>query len=810
MNHLLLDQSAALSHGVAELSRGAVDTRVSDSLSHPEKSAGAPQLLLVDDREENLQALDALLESPNYTVFHARSGTEALQLAKDHDFAVILLDLVMPVMDGFETAARLRACPRSANTPVLMITAAYNDEQNMTRGYSLGAVDFLIKPLDEEALKAKVAKYVELYRHTCEMTSHFRIAHSGDLASSQGDSFGRAGQAPELTQQQSRVLLATGNPEGRSFLQEALLDLGVEIQVAQSSQEMLGFLLKATPALIVLDIALSDADGLEILALVRENPLFWHIPALVVTTYAREKVDVSRVYNAGAIDCIFLPFNPELLRAKIQALLNQFRPQQLVAQHVREVEFLNRDLTLSRAKLQAVNSELEERVAQRTSQLTEANNFLEKARLDALSIMEDALAARRETEQSLTRLRQEMAQRKLAEERLRRIVDSNIVGVVVTTSEGVILEANDYYLNVIGGTRRDAEEGKVNWRAMTPPEWSMADEQALGELRERGVCNPYEKEYLRRDGTRIPVLVVDTMLPGPAGQIAALVLDIGAQKRAQHEISALNAKLEQRVQERTAQLAEANSKLERRAAELEAAVQELDAFAYSVSHDLRGPLRSIDGFSRALLEDYSERLDSEGIDNLRTVRVAAQRMGQLIDDLLNLSRITRCEMNSSPVDLSRLAAEIAAGLAAGQPERQVQFNITPGVKVEADPNLMRIVMENLLGNAWKFTCHTAKALIEVGEVLNQGVPTCFIRDNGAGFDMAFAGKLFGAFQRLHDTKEFPGTGIGLATAQRVLLRHGGKIWAHAEIGKGATFFFTLPPSTHYRNHEPEKNSADRR
>jgi PAS domain S-box-containing protein len=229
-------------------------------------------------------------------------------------------------------------------------------------------------------------------------------------------------------------------------------------------------------------------------------------------------------------------------------------------------------------------------------------------------------------------------------------------------------------------------------------------------------------------------------------------------------------------------------------AQLEMANKELEAFSYSVSHDLRAPLRGIDGFSQALLEDYEVQLDDQGKDYLRRVRAASQRMAQLIDDILNLSRVTRSEMQIGTVDLSGLAQTIAAELQAQQPDRRVTLKIQHGVTGKGDGRLLRQALDNLLGNAWKFTSKQPAATIEFGVMAaasNGGAPAYFVRDNGAGFDMTYAGKLFSAFQRLHAVTEFPGTGIGLATVQRIVHRHGGRVWAESTMGQGATFYFTL-------------------
>ncbi|HEY6877280.1 MAG TPA: ATP-binding protein, partial [Polyangiales bacterium] len=224
----------------------------------------------------------------------------------------------------------------------------------------------------------------------------------------------------------------------------------------------------------------------------------------------------------------------------------------------------------------------------------------------------------------------------------------------------------------------------------------------------------------------------------------------------------------------------------------DSANRELESFCYTVAHDLRAPLRSIDGFSQALIEDYADKLDDEGKQYLARLRGGAQRMAHLIDDLLSLSRLSRAELVSDRVDLSRLAHGILSRLREQQPDRAVALKIEPNLHAQGDGNLLQNALENLIGNAWKFTRNRADARIEVGQTTVDGARAFFVRDNGAGFDMAYAHKLFGAFQRLHSVSEFEGTGIGLASVARIIHRHGGRIWTQAEVGKGATFYFTLP------------------
>ncbi len=257
-------------------------------------------------------------------------------------------------------------------------------------------------------------------------------------------------------------------------------------------------------------------------------------------------------------------------------------------------------------------------------------------------------------------------------------------------------------------------------------------------------------------------------------------------------------KLEKKIQEleqARAALQQANleldSRVQQRTAELNAANQELESFSFSVSHDLRTPLRHISGYIDILLRDCGGQLNETNLKQLQTVRAAARTMGELIDALLELSRVTRAEMDRRPVDLSALAAKVLAELQQSDPKRVVKLEITPGLIASGDEGLLRIVLANLLGNAWKFSRKRPVARIEFGKIRGGAEDTYFVRDNGAGFDMAYAGKLFGAFQRLHGFDEFEGFGLGLATVQRVIQRHNGKIRAESVEHQGTTFYFTL-------------------
>jgi PAS domain S-box-containing protein len=292
-----------------------------------------------------------------------------------------------------------------------------------------------------------------------------------------------------------------------------------------------------------------------------------------------------------------------------------------------------------------------------------------------------------------------------------------------------------------------------------------------------------ESIFIRKDGTSFPAsyLAAPFVEKESVQGVVITIRDITETRRIQDELQRSREELEQRVVERTVNLTAAN--------------QELEAFSYSVSHDLRSPLRSIDGFSQALLEDYADKLDAEGQDSLQRIRAASQKMGRIIDDLLNLSKLTRTQMRTERIHISEMVQKILDEFQSSDKSRQVETVVQGNLLATGDSSLIRIALENLLSNAWKFTGKQEKARIVFGAERINGEKIYFVEDNGAGFNMQYGSKLFGAFQRLHQAHEFSGTGIGLATVRRIIHRHGGRIWAESEVDRGAKFFFTLP-TTH--------------
>jgi PAS domain S-box-containing protein len=350
--------------------------------------------------------------------------------------------------------------------------------------------------------------------------------------------------------------------------------------------------------------------------------------------------------------------------------------------------------------------------------------------------------------------------------------------ILIVDQEGKIDFANDQAVNWFGYAREELLGRSVD---ILVPDTVRPEHRRLRESyhdlpKSRPMGAGLDLHVRRKDGFELPVEISLSPLASSSGQLVTVIVrDVSERHEAEQRIRELNDRLVQR------------------SLELEAINRELEAFSYSVSHDLRAPLRAVDGFSKAMLEDYGAQLDATARDYLGRIRAGTQRMGRLIDDLLSLSRISRADLAVDRVDLSALAMKVAAELSSGEPERQVEFAIQPDLCVEGDSHLMQVLLENLLGNAWKFTRAQAAARIEFARLEKAGMPALCVRDNGAGFDMAYSDKLFGAFQRLHAANEFPGTGIGLATVKRIITRHGGRIWAEGAVGRGASFCFTLSP-----------------
>lgn len=419
---------------------------------------------------------------------------------------------------------------------------------------------------------------------------------------------------------------------------------------------------------------------------------------------------------------------------------------------------------------------------------SEINELVEsfRAMTDAVRVREGELHDRNEEiAMAEEELRQQLDEYQLSqdhlsesEERYRLLVELSPDAIVIHCA-GVYVFANPAALRLYGADRPEQLLGRQLTDFVHPDSRKVVAERIKHLYDERSPVPLCEQQIVRLDGTVVDVDVIGIPLTYNGQPAVQVVLrDITERKEAEGEVRRLNAELEQRVKERTILLETAN--------------RELESFSYSVSHDLRAPLRHIDGFSAMLMEDCCESLPETATSYLEKIKSASRRMGQLIDDLLDLSRVSRSAMRRECVDLSRLVREMAQEYEEANPERKVTFEISDGVLVEGDPLLLRVAVFNLVDNAWKYTGKKDFAHIRFGETIIHGERTIFVSDDGAGFDMRFVDKLFGPFQRLHSTDEFEGTGIGLATVQRIAQRHGGHAWAEGEEGKGATFYLAIP------------------
>jgi PAS domain S-box-containing protein len=352
--------------------------------------------------------------------------------------------------------------------------------------------------------------------------------------------------------------------------------------------------------------------------------------------------------------------------------------------------------------------------------------------------------------------------------RLAAIVDDSDDAIIGRTLDGIVTSWNKSAERIFGFSATETIGRRLE---LVPDE--AVEAALLARLVDGEHIGHFETARTRRDGERVEVSVTLSPVRDGRGNI------IGVSEIARDVTESTATRLE----------------LVRAKEAAEAANRELESFSYSVAHDLRAPLRSIDGFSQALVEDYTEVLDDDGRKYLRYVRESAQLMAELIEDMLTLSRVARSELRRERLDLSELARAACARLSRHAPDRKIEIVIPEGLEGEGDSRLLSVVFDNLFANAFKFTSKRAVAHIELG-VEPGSTPAFFVRDNGAGFDMAYAGKLFGVFQRLHTAHEFEGTGVGLATVQRIIHRHGGRVWAAGEIDSGATFYFTLSNTEH--------------
>jgi two-component system NtrC family sensor kinase len=651
------------------------------------------------------------------------------------------------------------------------------------------------------------------------------------------------------------VLIVDDSLTVRMDLAEAFEASGLRPLLCASIREAREALTAQTVDLVILDVLLPDGDGVELLKEIRMHPATSAVPILMLSNEAEVK-DRIRGLQTGADDYVGKPYDAGQVVARGRELLRRRRRESPQPAPQKPAILLIDDSVTFREELRAALERSDYEVTTATSgekglQLAAARRpaalivdgvmpgmdgatVIRRLRLDAalrglpcllLTASEDKDAELQALDAGADAFVRKEEDMEVILARLAAMLrtartDPELASSLASPKRILAVDDSQTYLQELASALRDegydvvlarSGEEAIEMLAVQNVDCILMDLMMPG-IGGQETCRRIKGSSALRNTPLIMLTAVEdrqTLIEGlgtgaddyiaKSSEFDVLRARIQAQiRRKQFEDEnrrirdqLLHSELEAAEARAARELAEAKAAL---VEELKYKNRELEAFSYSVSHDLRAPLRGIDGFSQALLEDYGERLDETAQGYLHRIRTAAQRMAALIDDMLLLSRISRAEVHRERVDLSRLALAVADELKLQDPERAVAIEIQAGLSAQADPGLIRVLLDNLFGNAWKFTARTADARIELSAQA-EGAETIFaVKDNGAGFDMAHVGSLFQPFQRLHDAADFPGTGIGLATVQRVVDHHGGRIWAHGAVDRGATVFFTIPHS----------------
>lgn len=571
------------------------------------------------------------------------------------------------------------------------------------------------------------------------------------------------------------ILVVEDSPTQAEELVYALIQNQFYVRNASNGKEAVSLIEQRKPMLVISDIMMPEMNGYELCQYIKGNENLRDIPVILLTSLS-DPQDIIRGLESGADNFIIKPFDETYLLSRIDYVVaNQDLQRKERLEMGVEIFFGGKRYFINSQKRQILDL-----LISTYESAVKKNEELKKTQLELRILNEDL---EKKVIERTALLTQEIVIRKKNEEelvKLRKAVDTSGEAIFLTDRNGVIQFINPEFTNLYGFTYSEVV-GKATPRILKSG--SLSHEDYKGFWNKILNKETIKGEILNKtkDGRLVmiersvsPFLDEENSIIG----FLAVQRDITQRKQAEEEIQKLNSELENRIVERTSQL--------------ESAYKELEAFSYSVSHDLRAPLRGIDGFSSALLQNYSDKLDEKGKKYLHIISSATKKMNDLIEDLIGLSRVSRAVLNRTAVDLSMIVNNIISDLRKDDPDRSYEFIIEQGLSADCDKNLISIVIENLLRNSFKYSRNMPKTKIEFNVIRKEGEKNIyFVRDKGAGFDMKYAEKLFGPFQRLHSESEFPGTGIGLATVKRIINRHGGNIWAEAEIENGATFYFTL-------------------
>ena len=794
--------------------------------------AGPINILIVDDEPKNLTVLETVLDDPDYQLVRAGSADQALHALVMEEFALLILDIRLPGMTGFELAQMIKQRKKTADVPIIFLTAYYNEDQHVLEGYGTGAVDYLVKPVNPAILRSKVAVFAELHRksrallaevterrrveeqlrelndtleqHVTERTHALQIAsaalhETGERYRSLFDGsldaiffldaderFKAANPAAlrlitrTLEELKTIPFLDLCAPDQREAVRQAFHDafcrqsFAIDTALVTVAGERRDLFISGTPEIqggkvvgiscIARDITqrIKTEEALR-LSEARYRELIQALPAAVYTTDERGRITL---YNQAAVT--LWGRDPEVGKDLWCGSWKIFRPDGTPL----PLDECPMAVTLREGRAirgEEIVIERPDGTRRHVLPHPEPMRNVQGVVIGAINMLVD-ITDRKQAERAMVHLA--------------AIVMSSEDAIISKNLQGIVTSWNGAAERLFGYTADEMIGQPVS--RLIPSDLQDEETGILQRIGRGESIEQYETIRVRKDGTVFPISLTVSPLIDLHGRI------IGASKIARNITE--QKRVEEALRERDRTLTMVNDALKKQAVALAEANKELEGFSYSVSHDLRAPLRTIDAFSRIVEEEHGPRLDDEGRRSLTIIRKAVGQAGELIDDLLEFSKLGRQGMTFRLVKMADLAREAADDLKIMQEGRQVDLTVGDLPSCLGDRRFLKLVWMNLLTNAFKYTKNREETRIEIGWMPDDASPESviyYVKDNGIGFNMAYAHKLFGVFQRLHRREDFDGNGVGLAVVQRIVQRHDGRVWAEGKVDEGATFFVAL-------------------